>query len=78
MSSVADDVMDPNAMQSMTFPVPKLLSKAHEQYVAPPTHIAYATTWFSLSAVACYIAFKMHRGSSVFKTAVSKSSRPVK
>lgn len=64
-----------NALQSLTFPVPKVLSKAHEQYVAPPTHIAYATTWFSLSLVASYIAFRMQKRRPILGNASRPTSR---
>lgn len=48
-------------VQLTNFPVPKMLSKAHEQYVGPPTHIAYATTWFSLSIAAIVFGYRMNR-----------------
>ncbi len=56
-----DDVANSDALQSLSFPVPKALSKAHEQYVAPPTHLAYAATWFSLSVAAVLIAVRLNR-----------------
>jgi surfeit locus 1 family protein len=61
LEAVVDDVTNKDMAQLTNFPVPKMLSKAHEQYVGPPTHIAYATTWFSLSIAAIVFGYRMNR-----------------